>query len=89
MRRYRSADLLPFNPEIERTLRQLRRENREREEVPQVEMANDENNRALAASRALRDYTVPIVAGSAIRRPAIQANNFELKPSLTQMVQSN
>ena len=52
-------------------------------------MANDENNRALGAPRALRDYTVPIVAGSAIRRPAIQANNFELKPSLIQMVQTS
>ena len=89
MHRSRSVDLLPLDLEIERTLRQLRRENREREEVSQVEMVNDENNRALGAPRALRDYTVPIVAGSAIKRLTIQANNFELKPSLIQMVQAN
>ncbi|KAL5549438.1 hypothetical protein UlMin_004669 [Ulmus minor] len=41
--------------------------------------------------RALRDYVAPNVAGttSGIRRPAVQANNFEIKPSFIQMVQSN
>ncbi|KAL5577484.1 hypothetical protein UlMin_019183 [Ulmus minor] len=41
--------------------------------------------------RALRDYAAPNIAGttSGIRRPAVQANNFEIKPSFIQMVQSN
>ncbi|KAL5559360.1 hypothetical protein UlMin_035571 [Ulmus minor] len=41
--------------------------------------------------RALRDYAAPNFAGttSGIRRPAVQANNFEIKPSFIQMVQSN
>ncbi|KAL5539915.1 hypothetical protein UlMin_043054 [Ulmus minor] len=41
--------------------------------------------------RALRDYAAPNVAGttSGIRRPAVQANNFEIKPSFIQRVQSN
>ena len=41
--------------------------------------------------RALRDYAVPNVAAttSGIRRPTVQANNFEIKPSFIQMVQSN
>lgn len=41
--------------------------------------------------RLLRDYATPIVQGTAssIRRPAIQANNFEIKPSLIQMLQQS
>ncbi|KAL5574885.1 hypothetical protein UlMin_016584 [Ulmus minor] len=41
--------------------------------------------------RALRDYAAPNVAGttSGIRRPTVQANKFEIKPSFIQMVQSN
>ena len=38
--------------------------------------------------RALRDYAMPSVIGntSSIRRPAIQANNFEIKPVIIQMI---
>ncbi|KAL5540746.1 hypothetical protein UlMin_044069 [Ulmus minor] len=41
--------------------------------------------------RALRDYAAPNVtrATSGIRRPTIQANNFEIKPSFITMVQAN
>ena len=44
----------------------------------------DQNER-----KALRDYTVPSLTGanSYIIAPTIQANNFELKPGLVQMVQ--
>jgi len=69
MRRSRSLELLPLNPEIERTLLRLRRENRRREEA---EMADDNNNNLMqGTARALREYTVPTVSGSVIRRPAI------------------
>ncbi|XP_031394316.1 uncharacterized protein LOC116205794 [Punica granatum] len=89
MRRSRSAKLLPLDPEIERTLHRLRRENRRREELQVVEMADDDINRQIqGAARALRDYAVPTIMGSAIRRPTIPANNFELKSALIQMVQS-
>jgi len=39
--------------------------------------------------KALRDYAVPPLTGanSCIIAPTIQANNFELKPRLIQMVQ--
>ena len=86
MLRSRSAKLLPINLEIECTLSQLRKENKRREEVQIVEMADDNNNQLSSAGRALWDYTVPIVSGPTIRRPTIQANNFELKPTLIQMV---
>ncbi|KAL5550767.1 hypothetical protein UlMin_000943 [Ulmus minor] len=41
--------------------------------------------------RVLRDYVAPNVTGttSGIRRPTIQANNFEIKPSFIKMVQAN
>ena len=89
MRRCQSVESLQFDPEIDRTFHRLIRENRNRREFAEVEMAGNEDNQIQATPRALRDYTVPVVAGSAIRRPTIQANNYELKPSLIQMVQSN
>src|SRR5262249_29861541 len=86
MRKRRSAELLPLDPEIERTLCQLRQENRRKEDMSDGE---NMNNQIQALAKALRDYAVPTVMGSAIRRPAIQANNFKLKPSLIQMVEAH
>ncbi|KAL6312313.1 hypothetical protein AAG906_004968 [Vitis piasezkii] len=40
-------------------------------------------------NRALKDYSVPNVGVSSIRRPPIQANNFEIKPAIIQMIQSS
>ncbi|WRX24303.1 Retrotransposon gag domain - like 10 [Theobroma cacao] len=41
-------------------------------------------------TKPLRDYAVPQVQNlhSSIRRPLIQANNFEIKPSIIQMIQT-
>lgn len=41
-------------------------------------------------TRPLRDYALPIVnvSRSSIAWPAIQANNLEIKPTITQMVQT-
>ena len=41
--------------------------------------------------RALRDYAIPSLIGatSCIKKPTIQADNFELKIGLIQMVQNN
>ena len=38
--------------------------------------------------RALKDYSIPNVGISSIQRPPIQANNFEIKPAIIQMIQN-
>lgn len=47
-------------------------------------VANDKN-------KPLKDYVAPSARGlkSSFRRPMIDANNFELKPSLLSMIQQN
>ena len=71
-----------FDPEIERTLHQLKKEKKKEANTSLSNMADQEQ-------KVLRDYATPSVNGatSSIRRPAIQANNFEIKPAIIQMIQ--
>ncbi|EOX94378.1 Uncharacterized protein TCM_003966 [Theobroma cacao] len=61
-------------------------------------MAEDNNNHGnnagiqiLEENKALLEYVVPLLQGlhRSIRRPAIKANNFEIKPAYIQMIQSS
>ena len=87
MRRSQSTEELLFDPEIERSLRQLRRERRAVERVFESTMAEENEHN----DRAMKDYLAPTLEGcsSSIVRPPVQANNFELKTSLIQFVQQN
>ena len=111
MRRQGRKELLPFDPEPERTFHRLRREahathseimqNQEKEgqfhdrNEPQVEQ-NGHNHRNQATKSfvqldnprmLLEEFALPLtVVQSAIRRPLIQANNFELKGVTLQML---
>ncbi|KAJ4708787.1 DNA-directed DNA polymerase [Melia azedarach] len=92
MRRTRSLELVAFDPKIERTLHHLRRERRNRA----TNMAEERDQNPLPPQpqqqpRALCDYFRSVVSDnySGIRRQAINANNFELKPALINMVQQN
>ena len=70
-----SEELLPFDPEPERTLR--KRLGRRKHRVAKM---GEEN-------LTLRDHWIPANQGfSAVVQPTIQANNFELKPALINMV---
>ncbi|MED6128393.1 hypothetical protein PIB30_097328 [Stylosanthes scabra] len=89
---------LSFDPEIEKTLRKLRKQAKLQEhshEIPFEEAleeeefqdktsnnmaGNEDNNRG----RKLADFLIPSAAscGSTIVQPAVDVNNFELKPSL-------
>jgi len=50
---------------------------------------NNQMQPAVPIARALRDYTIPTVQDPAVRRPTVEANNFELKPALIHMVESH
>ena len=82
-----------FDPEIDRTFHRRLRERRvmEGDENPgnqHVILGRGDEN---AQGRPMCDYYMPTVEGvsPSIAWPAIQANNFELKPALIQMVQVN
>ena len=90
MRRAQSLEFLNLDPEIERTLRRLRKERIERVSV-MAEGGNQNQGGENQEQWALRDYFGPIVADnySGIRRQAINAKNFELKPGLNNMAHQN
>ena len=100
MRKFGSDNLLPLDSEIERTCRRSRRRRREAASSSQEPMAapdgnlppdNQLRNNPLVVNQpmALRDYALPPTGiQPVIRRPAIQANNFELKPVTLQMIQA-
>ncbi|MED6165575.1 hypothetical protein PIB30_100865, partial [Stylosanthes scabra] len=87
----RDKPAIQFDPEIKRTLRKLKKEAKQQatnqvfEEVAQNNMAAKDRN---AQRRTLGEYTIPSTAncGCSAVRPNVEANNFELKPSLIQLV---
>ena len=97
MLRKQGAELLPQDTEIERTLRGLRK-------VKSAEIADMADERLTGAVHqefaaeevpqerdTMEDFWRPVIQDeySAVRQPAIDANNFELKPALITMVQQN
>ena len=88
MRKTRSAEnLVSYVDEIERYFRARRRllfETPSQSET-QTEMGDNNDN------RPLKEYAVPSEEEphTSILRPTFAANNFELKPSLVQIIQQN
>ena len=96
MHRKQRAKLLPLDTEIGRTLRGLRK-------VKSAEIAEMADERLTGAVNqefaaevpqerdTMEDFWRPVIQDeySAVRQPAIDANNFELKPALITMVQQN
>lgn len=89
MRKTRSAEnLVSYVDEIERYFRARRRLlfDTPSQSETQSEMGDNNND-----NRPLKDFAVPSEEEphTSIVRPAIAANNFELKPSLVQIIQQN
>jgi len=78
-RSQRNQPLIPFDLEIEAT---TRRQSGARKRQQQVVMAERD-------PRVLRDYILPQAIGltSPIVNPAIEANNFELRPTLISFIE--
>ena len=98
MHRKQEAELLPLDIEIERTLRNLRKttsaENKNMAnqiEGLQAIPEEEETETPLRPNNTMEDFCRPIIQEeySAVRQPHIEANNFELKPSLITMVQQH
>lgn len=81
-KRSRSLDLEIFDPEINKTIRQLRKNI----EALNFNIANQDNEE----NKVLKDYAMPSIHGvmTSIRRPLIQAAHFEIKPTIIQMIQN-
>ena len=73
-------NLLPLNPEIEATAR--KQSGARKKKQAESAMAGQDN-------RVLRDYAMPQSSGitSSIVNPAVEVNNFELRPALISLVE--
>ena len=90
------SNLFPLDTELERTLRNLRKVRSAEIEIMAEERMGQIVEQETPAERApvqdtMEDFWRPVIQEeySAIRQPTIEANNFELKPTLITMVQQN
>ena len=94
MHRRPEAELLPLDTKLERTLRNLKKV-RKVEATVMVEKEEINHNEPVVVSkrphgqRTMEDFWRPIIKDkdTTVRQPTIEANNFELKPTLITMVQ--
>ena len=96
MHRKQNIDLIPADIELEKTLRSLRKIKKAENSTMADERQEQNDEHREAARRppiteTMEDFGRPIIQDeySAIRQPAFEANNFELKPALITMVQQH
>ena len=82
MHRKQNTDLIQADTELERTLKSLRKI-KKAENSTMADERQDQNEVHREAARR------PPITDTPIRQPAIDANNFELKPALITMVQQH
>ena len=90
------SDLFPIDSELQRTLRSLRKVSIAEKATMADERIDQAIEQETLAERppiqdTMEDFWRPIIQAeySAVRQPAVEANNFELKPALITMVQQN
>ena len=96
MHRKQNTDLIPADTELEKTLRSLRKIKKAGNSIMADERQEQTDEHREAVRRppitdTMEDFWRPIIQDeySAIRQPAVEANNFELKPALITMVQQH
>ena len=94
MRRSTSAKDLQYDPEIERTCRTLRRETRQRKEKTNMSGTQDRvvantDEQVILDETSIRDYETPNPANCMYKTPEIGAAQFNINPSLIQMVSNS
>ena len=96
MHRKQESDLSTLDTELKRTLRNLRKVKRAGEATMADERINQTTEQETVAKRLQRhdtmeDFWRPViqVEYSTVRQPAVEANNFELKPALITLVQQH
>ena len=94
MHRKPESDLSTLDTELERTLRNLRKVKRAGEATMADERINQTVEQETITERLQRhdtmeDFWRPVIQAeySAVRQPAVEANNFEMKPALITRVQ--
>ena len=94
MHRKPKTYLLPIDSELERTLRRLRKVSSVEKATMADERIDPTVEQEIAAERPLmqdtmEDFWRPVIQAkySAVRQPAVETNNFELKLALITMVQ--
>ena len=96
MHRKLELDLFPLDTKLERTLRNLRKVRSAETKIMADERMGQTVEQETTTERApvqdtMEDFWRPVIQEeySVVRQPAIEANNFELKPALITMVQQN
>ena len=90
------SDFFPVDTELKRMLRSLRKVSRVEKAMMADERIDPTIEQETTAGRppiqdTMEDFWRPVIQAeySAVRQPAVEANNFELKPGLITMVQQN
>ena len=96
MHRKLELDMLPVDTELERTLRSLRKVSRAEKATMEDKRIDQTVEQETIAERpsmqdTMEDFWRPVIQAeySIVRQLAVEANNFELKPTLITMVQQN